>query len=274
MSGMESFRHLPDLSLITWYAENNRSFFAGISPWSKIAVLVLLVIIVTIVRSLTVLLLLYALVLSACVLAGLPLRRIVLWYTLPALFVISLLGIIAWSEPGNPVLSFGMAGYTATLTDAGILLVLVLLIKAFLIVTYSFLFLMTTRYGYIASLIDRIFPDPVNQIFLLSYRFLFLTISLTGSLVKAVRSRSGGMILSVLAQGRIFAQVFALTFIRSLDRGERVHAAMTARGYRGIYATSAPVPYPSGSGILCLSLATLATILLVIQAGTFGGIIP
>lgn len=271
MSTGETFRHIPDLGLITWHAENNRSALAAVSPWSKVVMLILIVILVTILHSFLALLVLYGAVLSACLIARLPLVQIVRWYSLPALFVLSLVGVVAWGEPGTPVISFTVAGFSPTLTDAGFLLVGILLLRAFIVVTYSFLFLMTTRYDYLAGMIDRIFPDPLNQIFLLSYRFLFLTIAMTESLVKTVRSRGGGMLRSLGRQGRIFAQVFALTFIRSLDRAERVRAAMVARGYRGIYSTATPVPGPSVTGIACLSAAALFTFSLV--AFTMTGVI-
>jgi cobalt/nickel transport system permease protein len=264
MSSRQPFSHIPDIPLITWIAENNRSFFAGISPISKVVILMLLVVLVTVTRALPLLLLLYAAVLCACALARLPLLRIFSWYALPLLFVLSLVGLIAWGEPGAPVLSFGIAGFTFALTDAGLLLIIMLLVKTLIIVTYSFFFLMTTRYEHIAGMIDRIFPDPLNQIFLLSYRFLFLTFDMTGSLVKSVRSRGGGMIRSVFRQAVIFGQVFALTFIRSFDRAERVHAAMAARGYCGVYATATPVPRPSRTGIACLFVAAAGTAFLTV----------
>lgn len=263
----EPFAHIPDLELITHYAENTRSLFSEVSPWSKAATLVLLVILITVIRSPLLLFLLYGAMITACVIARLPLRKILLWYTLPVLFVISLVGLIAWGEPGNPVFAFTLAGFTLTMTDAGLLLIGVLLIKALIVVTFSIFFLMTTRYNYIAAIIDRIFPDPLNQIFLLSYRFLFLTIGMTGSLLKAIRSRGGGVIRSIRIQGRIFAQVFALTFIRSLDRAERVRAAMAARGYQGIYATAQEVPGPSVPALVLLTLATIFTIWMVITTG-------
>jgi cobalt/nickel transport system permease protein len=263
MSAGESFRHIPDIALITWLAEKNRSVFSAISPWTKVAFLFFLVIAVTVVGSFPALLLLYIAVFTACAVAGLPLRKIILWYTIPVLFVLSLVVIMVWGEPGNPVFSFTVAGFTVTMTDAGLLLILILLLKALIIVTYSFLLLMTTRYNHIAGVIDRIFPDPLNQIFLLSYRFLFLTIALTSALIKSVNSRGGGMIRSMQVQGRIFGQVFALTFIRSLDHAERVHAAMAARGYRGIYATANPVPGPSAAGLICIIVAGACTGVLV-----------
>lgn len=269
MSSGEPFRHIPDLELITWYAENNCSPFSSVSPWSKVVVLLLLVVIVTVTRSFPLLLILYAATAAACLLARLPMKKILLWYTLPAIFVLSLIGILAWGEPGTAVISFSVAGFTPTLTDAGLLLIGVLLLKALITVTYSLFFLMTTRYDHIAAMIDRIFPDPLNQIFLLSYRFLFLTIAMTGSLLKAVRSRGGGLIRSLRMQGRIFAQVFALTFIRSLDRAERVHAAMAARGYRGIYTTAGTVPRPSAAEIVFLVAAAICTAGIAITAGSF-----
>jgi len=274
MSSKEPFRHIPDLELITHLAENNRSVFSDVSPWSKLAALILVVILVTVVRSFPVLVVLYCAILCLCLIAQLPVRKIVLWYALPVLFVLSLVGIIAWGEPGTPVFTFTVAGLSATLTDAGILLVGVLLVKALIVITFSLFFLMTTRYNHIAGIIDRVFPDPLNQIFLLTYRFLFLTIAMTGSLLKAVRSRGGGLVRSIRVQGRIFAQVFALTFIRSLDRAERVHDAMAARGYRGTYTTGQAIPRPSPAGMAFIILATLGTITIAAIAVSLpGGVI-
>lgn len=275
MRSGESFRHIPDLELITNYAENTRSFFSEVSPWSKVVVLLLLVVLVTVLRSILVLLLLYGLMVFACLFARLPVRKIFQWYTLPVLFVLSLVGILAWGEPGTSLFSFSFAGLSLTLTDAGVLLVMTLLVKALIIVTFSLFLLMTTRYNHLAGIIDRLFPDPLNQIFLLSYRFLFLTIGMTGALLKAIRSRGGGVLQSFLMQGRIFAQVFALTFIRSFDRAERVHAAMAARGYNGVYSARTEIPKPSLPGLLLLLVATLCTIGIAVTTGMVqGGGIP
>lgn len=50
---------------------------------------------------------------------------------------------------------------------------------------------------------------------------------------------------SLRMQGRVFAGVFALVFIRSFERGERVHKAMIARGFSGAYSLSGEVPRPA-----------------------------
>jgi cobalt/nickel transport system permease protein len=149
---------------------------------------------------------------------------------------------MAWNEPGNAVIFFSIAGIPFVLTDNGILLIIMLLLKALTVVTYSLFFLMTTRYQHFSAMIYRIFPSPIDQIFLMAYRFLFLTLAMTSSILKAVRSRGGGLIHSIHMQGRLFAEIFALVFIRSFERSERVHKAMIARGFSGSYGTAAEVP--------------------------------
>jgi cobalt/nickel transport system permease protein len=234
--------HIPDLNLITYYAENRQSRFSRVSPWTKLAVLVLIILLVTLTRNIFILTCLYLSVLLVFAAARLPLGKLFAWYAMPVIFVLSLVGVMAWSEPGNVLISFTIFGIPLALTDNGVLLILVLLLKALIVVTWSLFFIMTTRYQYISAMIYRIFPSPIDQIFLMAYRFLFLTLAMTGSILKAVRSRGGGIIRSISMQGRLFAEVFALIFIRSFERSERVHKAMTARGFSGTYGTATEIP--------------------------------
>ena len=67
-------------------------------------------------------------------------------------------------------------------------------------------------------------------------------------------------------QGPLFAGVFALVFIRSFERGERVHKAMVARGFTGTYPLSGEVPRPAPAeygliviaGILVTAIAAVS----------------
>jgi cobalt/nickel transport system permease protein len=230
--------HVPDLNLITWYAENGSSFLSRTSPWTKVAVLFLLVVFITLVRSVPLLILLFAAVLGLYAFAGLPLRKLLHWYLLPLFFVLSLIGILVWGEPGVPLVSLGGLVFT----DSALRLVLTLTFKTLISVTYTLTFLMTTRYNYLSAMAYRLFPHPFDQIFMMSYRFLFLTLQTVDSLLKSVGARGGGLIRSVRRQGSIFADVFALVFIRSFDHADRVAKAMAARGYSRTYAALTPVP--------------------------------
>jgi cobalt/nickel transport system permease protein len=252
--------YIPDFDLITWYAEQQESFFSRISPWTKLLLLIILVIAITITQNILLLFCLYLIVVLLYILARLPAGKLAAWYTLPVTFVLSLVLILMWGEPGMPLLSAGIGGSTLTLTDNGLVLAATLLLKALISVTFSLLFLMTTRYCHLAGMIARIFPSPLDQIFLLSYRFLFLTLSMTASVLKSVRSRGGGLMHSIRMQGRLFAGIFALVFIRSFERGERVHKAMIARGFTGTYPLSGEVPPPAPAeyGLVAVAGALVA----------------
>jgi cobalt/nickel transport system permease protein len=215
---------------------------------------------ITLTRNLIICTVLYLAVLSLYALAGLPVRKLFAWYLLPFIFVLSLVGLLAWSEPGSPVLSFFLLGFPLTLTDNGIILVVTLTEKALISVTFSLFLIMSTRYEHLSAIIHRVFPTPLDQIFLMAYRFLFLTLAMTGSMLKAVRSRGGGLIHSIRVQGKIFAEVFALVFIRSFERAERVHKAMISRGYSGVYraGTEIPRPLPAEYGVILAFVTAIA----------------
>lgn len=270
MSAAMISEHIPDIDLITTYGERQDSAVSRASPWTKGILLILIVLMITLTSNLVILLAIYAAILIACVMAGLPMRKILAWYAMPAVFVLSLVGIMAWNQPGVPVLSFAIAGFVLTLTDQGILLIVTLLIKALISVTFSLFFLMTTKYAHFSAMISRVFPSPLDQIFLLAYRFLFLTLAMAASILKAVRSRGGGLVRSIRVQGGLFAGVFGLVFIRSFEQAERVQKAMTARGYNGSFAAHTAIPKPriAEYGLICVSgLAVIMMMWLVPHAG-------
>jgi cobalt/nickel transport system permease protein len=234
--------HIPDIDLITYYSEHNNTFFARVSPWTKAIALLIIVLFITIVQNLALLVALYALVLLAYAAAGLPVRQLFAWYLLPLFFVFSLVVLMIWNVPGNTIFSAGAFGYNITLTDNGVLLLVRLLLKALISITFSLFFLMTTRYNHFSAMIYRIFPSPVDQIFLMSYRFIFITLKMVDAMVKALRSRGSGLIGSATRQGRLFAEVFALVFIRSYDRADRINKAMESRGFSGKYIAATQIP--------------------------------
>jgi cobalt/nickel transport system permease protein len=266
MSSTSLSAHIPDFDLITYYAERQDSYFSRVSPWTKFLTLIFLIMAITLTRNLFILTGLLIVVFLLYALAGLPLIKLIGWYTLPVIFVLSLIGILMWSEPGIPLASAAIFGITITLTDNGLALVVTLLLKALISVTFSLFFLMTTRYQHFAAMIARIFPSPLDQIFLMAYRFLFLTLAMTASLFKSVKSRGGGLIHSIRMQGRLFAGIFALVFIRSFEQGERVHRAMTARGYAGTYTSSGTVPRPAPGEYVMMCVMGIAVIALAFSS--------
>jgi cobalt/nickel transport system permease protein len=91
------------------------------------------------------------------------------------------------------------------------------------------------------------------------------------SILKAVRSRGGGLIHSISMQGRLFAEIFALVFIRSFERSERVHKAMIARGYSGSYGTATEVPGLRMSEYLFVGVSAALVLAVAFITPRFGG---
>jgi len=253
--------HIPDPDLITYHAENTASAFSRMSPWAKLSALFLVILFITLTRNVIILCIIYAAALLIYRSSGLPVRRLFGWYLFPVLFVVSLIGIMIWNEPGVPLISFGDV---LTLTDNGLLLITSLTLKTLISVTFSLLFPMTTRYSHLSAMIYRLFPTPVDRIFLMAYRFIFIMLAMVASLVKAIRSRGGGFIQGIRNQSRLYAGVFALVFIRTYDRAERVDKAMQARGYSGVYASYSEIPGVTGREAAELFGAVLAFACLVL----------
>jgi cobalt/nickel transport system permease protein len=258
--------HIPDIDLITFYSENNRTFFAKVSPWTKALMLAVVVLLITVAKSMFLLGALYVVVLLIYAASGLPVRKLFAWYALPLIFVLSLVLLMMWNVPGNPIFSLEAYGVRMTLSDNGVLLVARLLLKALISVTFSLFFLMTTKYNHFSTMIYKVFPSPIDQIFLMSYRFIFLTMKMVDAMIKALRSRGSGLIAGVVRQGRMFAEVFALVFIRSYDRAERVNKAMESRGFSGKYLAATDIP-PMKAADFAFVLISLALTVYVALRG-------
>jgi cobalt/nickel transport system permease protein len=254
MSAPYRASHLPDPNLITLYAERGDSAIHHLDPRAKAGALAWFVLFVTLAQPVWLLLFAWAAAVGVYRLAGLPLRELLRWYVLPSLFVLSFVLLLVWEEPGEPVIAVG----GLTLTTGGVALIVSLLARALAAVTLTLAVLMTTRYAYVAALVQRVLPAPIDQIFLLSYRFLFTTLQLVDNLLLALRARGGGLTRGVFTRTRLFAGVFALSFLRSYDRANRVGRAMSARGYAGRFAPAEPLPAPSRAQLAAVAIAFVA----------------
>jgi cobalt/nickel transport system permease protein len=237
------------------------------SPWTKLILLIVIILVLTSAKSVVLLAALYIFTLALYWHSGLPLRNLFNWYLLPVLFVLSLIILLIWNEPGGQLISLHNPWFSLTLTDGGLLLVIRLLLKTLISMTASLLLLMTTRYAHISAMIYKIFPSPIDQIFLMSYRFLFVTLSMVDSIIRAFKSRGGGFMKSMRRHSRTFAEIFALVFIRSYDRAERVSKAMESRGYNGTYIAATEVQTIGAKDYIILLMAfSIAAYLLLINS--------
>jgi cobalt/nickel transport system permease protein len=225
--------HVPDPRLITAYAEHREGPLHRVNPWTKVGVVGALVLAVTVVDSPGVLAVLYAATLAVYRIAGLPYGRLVCWYTLPLLFVVSVAGPLAFLEPGVPIGGALLTPFgRLSVTWAGATLFGELTCRSLTVVTFALTATMTTRYADIAYLLGRLLPRPIDQVALLTYRFTFVMIETLEDLVKGVLAR-GASLAEFWSNRRIYARILGMTMLSAIEQSERLVKSMEARGYSG-----------------------------------------
>lgn len=262
MSRRSYSRHIPDFRLVTHIAESGRSTVHAMTPWTKAGLLVLSVLFVVILTDLYLLMVLFALSVAFYAAGRIPLTLLVGWYTLPVLFVATLTIMFVFTEPGTALVSFSILDSRIALTDNGVLLFVELLLRALTVVTVSLAVFMTTKYSYIASMASRVLPRPLDNIFLLSYRFTFETSDEMSDVLDAMHARNGNLLKGVSRQTRLFAGIFGLAFVHAFERAERIAKAMEARGFQGDFPATEPLPRPTyrGYALLALGAGALALV--------------
>jgi len=250
--------HVPDPRLVTAYATRGSGPLHRVNAWTKVGALGALVLAVTVVDHLAVLAALYAGVLAAYGVAGLPYRRLAGWYTLPAVFVLSVAAPVALLEPGTPIggtvaTPFG----AAAVTWEGAALFAELALRSATVVTFVLAAAMTTPYGDVAAVLGRLLPSPLDQITLVAYRFTFVLLETLEDLVKAATARDATL-SEFWANKRLYARLFGATMLSAIERAECLAKSMDARGYTVDVAAYGDVSRPPVVELLAVAAAYAA----------------
>lgn len=252
--------HVPDPRLLTAYAERRDGPLHRVNPWTKLGVVGALVLAVTVFDRLALLAGLYAAVLVVYGLAGLPYRRLVGWYTLPLLFVVSVAVPLAFLEPGTPIGgAIGTPVGELSVTRAGLVLFGELACRSLTVVTFALAASMTTKYTDVAYVLGRVLPRPIDQIALLTYRFTFVMIETLEDLVKAALSR-GANLSEFWSNKRLYARILGMTMLSAIEQSERLVTSMEARGYDGDITLYGDVSRPPLHELLIVVGAYVAVI--------------
>jgi len=258
MSSKSYSKHIPDFRLVMHYAESGTSLVHRMNPWTKAVLLVFVILFVIIIQDPYLLAILLVATVAFYAAARLPLTLLLGWYSLPVFFVLMLAVLFVFSEPGRQLASFELLGTRIALTENGVLLVGTLLMRALAAVTFSLTFFMTTRYTNIAVIASKCLPKPLDNIFLLSYRFTFETSDEVADVLDAMRSRSGGLVKGVSRQTKMFAGIIGLAFVHAFERAERIAKAMEARGFTGTFPMTEKMPRMRYADYALLALVAVA----------------
>jgi cobalt/nickel transport system permease protein len=245
--------HVPDPRLLTAFAQRRDGPLHRVNPWTKVGVTGALVFAVTVFDRLAPLLAVYAATLAVYGLAGLPYRRLVGWYTVPMLFVVSVAGPLAFLEPGVPVWgTLPTPLGEVSVTRAGAALFAELAARSLTVVTFTLAASMTTAYGDVAYVLGRLLPRPIDQIALLTYRFTFVMVETLEDLVKAALAR-GANFSEFRSNKRLYARTLGMTMLAAVERSERLVKSMEARGYGGDITLYGDVPRPPARELLVVA---------------------
>ena len=126
----------------------------------------------------------------------------------------------------------------------------------------NFLTLTTSIPALLQSLVQLRVPPLLVAILASMYRYIGLLIDELGAMRQAAASRNLA-VSSGQRQRSVVGNMFGALFIRTFERGERVHQAMLARGYTGIPHIR---DLPTGGRHDVLALSAIALITLLGQA--------
>ncbi|MDP1713237.1 MAG: cobalt ECF transporter T component CbiQ [Anaerolineales bacterium] len=153
---------------------------------------------------------------------------------------------VLFSIPGKPVSTFQFLMWDLTITDAGFLRFVSILIRSWLSVQMAILLVAVTRFPDLIHALEHLrVPVILTTIIAFLYRYLFVLTDEVLRLIRARESRSaavagnrsgGGVRWRAKVAGNMAGQLF----LRSYERSDRIYNAMLSRGYSGHLYTLNP----------------------------------
>ncbi len=177
---------------------------------------------------------------------------------------------VLFSIPGSPFFKFHVWMWDLTITDAGWLRFISIVIRSWLSVQIAILLVAVTRFPDLIHALEHLrVPAILTTIIAFLYRYLFVLTDEVFRLLRARESRSaastgqrsGG---SVLWRARIAGNMAGQLFLRSYERSDRIYNAMAARGYAGQLRTLNPHEMKSSDYLVCALAIAMISILQVL----------
>lgn len=174
---------------------------------------------------------------------------------------------VLFSIPGEPVTSFRFLMADFTITDAGLLRFVSIVVRSWLSVQMAILLVAVTEFPKIVHALRHLrVPAVLTVIISFLYRYLFVLTDEVMRLLRAREARSAGKGGGgrVMWRARVAGNMAGQLFLRSYERSDRVYNAMLSRGYKGELMTIHPHQYQMSDRVLgvvsfmCLILMQVA----------------
>ncbi len=220
-------------SFIDQYSDRD-SFIHRLDPRTKFitTLLFILVVVLTPPSSWPVFALYFALIVILLLLSKLPITFVLKRSLVIIPFVLLIAIFIPFFKEGEVAGSYNIWLWQVSVTHSGIQVLLNVLAKAWLSILSLILLTSTTRLANLLKGLEQLrVPRVMIMILSFMYRYIFVLVDEVMRMKQARDSRNFGG--KRLWQIRTLGNMIGTLFIRSYERGERVYAAMVARGFDG-----------------------------------------
>ena len=169
---------------------------------------------------------------------------------------------LLFTRPGETIATLPLLGWS--ISDEGAVAVLTILGKSWLSVVVAVVLTATTPQPQLLRALRALrVPKILVATVEFAYRYLFVVGDEASRMLQARASRSGALEGRRAGAGlrwraRVAGHLVGTLFVRSLERSERVHAAMRARGYDGEPRFLAAPPLRAGAVALAAALVLYA----------------
>ena len=173
---------------------------------------------------------------------------------------------VVFTTPGRALIGATIGPWRITMTDAGLTRFVSIVLKAWVSVQMAVILTATTAFpALLAAMRSLRLPKVLVGIFGFTYRYMFVIADEAMRLMRARAARSGATEGrgggSLLWRAHVTGAMAGSLFLRSLERSERIYAAMVARGYDGEVRTlDAPA---LSAGAACSAGAWIALLALI-----------
>ena len=173
---------------------------------------------------------------------------------------------IMFTLPGEPLASFQIGGWQLTISDAGAIRFVSILIRSWLSVQAAILLTATTKFPDLAHSLRHLgAPFILITIISFMYRYLFVLNDEALRLIRARTARSarksGYKSPKVSWHARNAGNMIGQLFLRSYERSNQVYNAMLARGFNGEFLTFTPHKMSKRDWIVLLTVSGLFLLL-------------
>jgi cobalt/nickel transport system permease protein len=206
--------------------------------------------------------------LSITVLSELGLKYVLKRSLLAIPFVLAALPLL-FTVSGPALLTIPIGSLGLTITSTGLERLLSILFKSWVSVQVAIVFAAATPFPDMLLAMRAVkIPRLLVSLFGLMWRYMFVMVDEVIRLLRARSARSGSVEGSrsggsIAWRAKVTGGMAGNLFVRSLDRGDRIYAAMAARGYDGEIRSFPLPPISSASWITLLGgLALLIALLL------------